>query len=115
VSIPPATGTDGESLLLQRYVQFQAALTADADLTNTPILRDVTLTWPGETRIADVAATFTTGPDKGIYEVLVDDAPLVRAVTGFIEVFQDIRQRDGSIKRLRAATTQELEPRNTGF
>jgi hypothetical protein len=109
-------GTDlPQPVLLQRYVQFRAVLTADSDASHSPVLRDVTLRWPGPTRIVDIAATLTTGPNKGIYEVRIDGAPLIKAVTGFIEVYRDVRSQGGKMRRLTAVASEELQPRNNGL
>jgi|GEM_PF-1352078 len=113
-----------------RYVQFRALFAAQPASqypglggvgsagpyrSATPRLRRVLLSWDGEEKDVDIAATLLKGPDCGRFSVKVDDKPLVRGVTMEIEIFKDVTTQGGVQKeRLRSAMTAEVEPRNSG-
>ena len=113
-----------------RYVQFRALFAAQPASqypglggvgsagpyrSATPRLRRVLLSWDGEEKYVDIAATLLKGPDCGRFSVKVDDKPLVRGVTMEIEIFKDVTTQGGVQKeRLRSAMTAEVEPRNSG-
>ncbi len=99
----------------KRYVQFYSHLEASDNGWSAPRLRDVTISWQPETKITDLAATYATGPDKGIYEVEIDGAPIIKGITASIEIYEDVPIFGGSQKRLTSAMTQEIEPRNSGY
>ncbi len=96
-----------------RYVQLQARLTPGIDSRTTPRLVDFVLDWEGETRIVDLAAAFSTGPDHGTVEVLVNGTPLFRGVTVDLTVFRDLTL-GARTRRLTASVFTEVVPRNTG-
>ena len=102
---PPMTG---------RYVQVQARLTPGVDSLTTPQLTDFTLAWEGEPRVVDIAGSFSTGPDHGIFEVLVNGAPLFHGVTVDLTVFRDLSLGREGHRRLTASVFSEIVPRNTG-
>ncbi|MBN1671709.1 MAG: hypothetical protein JXR37_11775 [Kiritimatiellae bacterium] len=97
-----------------RYVQFQAELVSDPYGWDTPKLKDVTIEWNGELRVADIGGTFTVGPDYGIFEVTVDGKILAKGVTVDLEIYEDVRTFQVSNTRLTSAMTAEIEPRNSG-
>lgn len=105
----------GDEFTLNRYVQFRAALRANSEANQTPKLTEVAVTWPGDPRVADIAATITTAPDHGIYELRINGWPLIQGVTVKAEVSGDIRLAGGGTRTLSSRATTELEPRNTGF
>ena len=98
-----------------RYVQFRAGLLASADRLKTPQLKDVTVQWPGEPRVVDVAGTFTKGPDYGVFELTVDGRTLNTGIRIDLEIFEDVRGYYGGTKRMRSSLTSEVRPRNTGL
>ncbi len=99
----------------RRYVQFQALMRASSDGWNVPSLKDVTIRWTGEYRAADIGGKMTTGPDYGIYELMVDNKPLVKGVSIDLTIFEDLMTiGGGSSNRLTSSATVEVEPRNTG-
>jgi hypothetical protein len=103
------------SLTLKRYVQFRAVLMAGDYGVTTPRLRQVTIAWPGQPRIVDVAASYTMGPNQGIYELYVDGMPLIKGLTVELEVFEEVRLPARQLERLTARVVEEFEPRNTGY
>jgi hypothetical protein len=106
----PATITCGN----KRYVQFQAILDPDYFGSNSPKLKDVTIKWTGATKVVDVSATMTKGPNYGICEVTVDGIPLTKGLRVDLEIYEDILGWGSTPKRLTSSMTTEIEPRNTG-
>jgi len=98
-----------------RYVQFQAVMDSSSSLWYVPKLRDVTIDWDGVTRLTDVGATLTMGPDYGIFELTVDNKPLIRGMSVDLTIYKDIRGFGGKgSNRLTSTLSAEVEPRNTG-
>jgi len=112
------SGPGAISLPAGRYVQFQAQLQSnndpDFEACETPRLKDVTLRWQGERRITDVGGTFTTGPDYGIFKLLVDGNELKKGVRVELTIFEDVAGFAGKTKRVTSSMVAEVEPRNTG-
>jgi hypothetical protein len=106
----PATITCGN----KRYVQFQATLDPDYWGWNSPKLKDVTIKWTGATKVVDISATMTKGPNYGICEVTVDGNPLAKGLRVDLEIYEDIIGWGATPKRLTSSMTTEIEPRNTG-
>ncbi len=98
----------------KRYVQFQAILDPDSSGWNSPKLQDVTIKWSGDTKVVDVAATMTKGPNYGICEVKVDDKPLVKGLQIDLTIFKTITGWGTTDKQLTSSMSTEIEPRNTG-
>jgi len=99
----------------RRYVQFRSEMTASSDGWYVPAIRDVIIRWTGETRVTDIGATMTVGPDYGIHQLMVDGKPLVKGVTIDLTIFKNmINVGGGSSNRLTSTATVEVEPRNTG-
>lgn len=108
----PANITCGNT----RYVQFQAILNPDlaSKGANSPKLKDVTIKWSGATKIVDVSATMTKGPNYGICEVTVDGQPLTKGLRIDLSIFKDITGWGKTGKRITSSMTTEIAPRNTG-
>ncbi len=98
-----------------RYVQVRARMTPTPDGQQTPLLRDFKLRWLGPTRAVDVGGVFTTGPDHGIIELLVDGARLVQGITVDLTVYKDVSMGSGPRQRLTSSVFAEMSPRNTGL
>jgi hypothetical protein len=98
----------------KRYVQFQAILDPDSSGWTTPKLQDVTIKWAGETKVVDVSAMMTKGPNYGICQVTVDDKPLVKGIQIDLTIFKTILGWGPVAKQLTSSMTTEIEPRNTG-
>lgn len=98
----------------KRYIQFQASLDPDYWGWNSPKLKDVTIKWTGATKVVDIAATMTKGPNYGICEVTVDGNPLAKGLRVDLEIYEDIVGWGETAKRITSAMTTEIEPRNTG-
>lgn len=106
----PANITCGD----KRYVQFQAILNPTSSGGETPKLQDVTIRWTGATRVVDVAAVMSKGPNYGICEVKVDDKPLVKGLQIDLTIFKTIMGWGPVAKQLTSSMSTEIEPRNTG-
>ncbi|MDP6848938.1 MAG: hypothetical protein QGI24_09140, partial [Kiritimatiellia bacterium] len=100
------------SISSKRYVQFQAELGSSNDGLLTPLLKDVVITWPGESTTVDISGTFTRSSDYGIAEIEVDGEPLRSAVVIDLEIFDDIRAY-GYPQRITSTLTAEIMPLNT--
>ncbi len=127
-STPPSGGI---AIGTGQYVQFRAKFesqisrlppdsgTITASPTgpyrnDTPRLRWVRYTWPGEKKYVDVAGELLQGPDCGIFTVKVNGQELVRGVTMEIEIFKDIRGVGGKPLRITSSISAEVDPRNSG-
>lgn len=105
---------DGQLFLNGRYAQVQAKLRpGGTNAVVTSVLRDFTLRWQAETRSVDLGGVFSTGPDHGIVEVLVDGEPLIQAVTVDLEVYKEVALMGGRKRRFTASAFSEIVPRNT--
>ncbi|MFC1467377.1 type II secretion system protein J [Verrucomicrobiota bacterium] len=98
----------------KRYVQFQATLKSSADCSKTPLLKDVTIDWPGEERMVDIGGIFTKGPDYGTFSVEVDGEALRSAVVVKLEIYKDVYGIQKKTKRISSEAFVELRPRNSG-
>ena len=96
-----------------RYLQFRANLTASPGENKTPVLKDVTIKWNGETRVVDIGGTFTKGPDYGIWELKVNGQTLTTGLSIYLKIFRDALGFLGN-KRFYSELTSEIQPRNTG-
>ena len=99
-----------------RYAQVQATLTPgvlSSQQTRSPELRDFTLSWVGERRFVDLAGIISRAPNHGIYEVLLNGAPLVQGITVDVTVYKDVRLGLGQPRRVEGSTYTEIVPRNT--
>ncbi|MDD5704281.1 MAG: type II secretion system protein [Kiritimatiellae bacterium] len=103
-------GSPGASYL--RYVQFRARLVSDDAVGATPLLRSVTIGWPGEDRIVDVGGVITVGPDFGAYSLTVDGEKVIRGLHVALEIYKDVPGTGGA-KRLTSSMSIEVEPRNS--
>ncbi len=110
----PVAENGFKPLLDGRYVQVRAKLEPGTDGLASPIVRDFTLQWKGTQRFVDVAGIFSTGPDHGIYEVLVNGNPLLQGVTIDLTVYKDISLGYGKANRLTSSAFAEIVPRNAG-
>ncbi|MCE9613481.1 MAG: hypothetical protein K8T26_04345 [Lentisphaerae bacterium] len=74
--IPPMTNPGALNLPRSRYVQFQVWMQSPSNWFDmTPQLSDLTLAWTGTTQVVELSGRFLTGPDFGIWELLVDTPP----------------------------------------
>jgi len=95
-----------------RYIQFLAILASDSTTSLSPKLKDVTITWQGETRVVDMQATFAKSPTSGIYEMRVDGARLVTGITVELQIFKEARGTGGN-RQLTSGLIAEVRPLNT--
>ncbi len=101
-------------LLSGRYAQVQVRLRPGGNFAQlTPLFRDFTLRWEADTRSVDVGGIFSTGPDHGIVEVLIDGQPLIQAVTVDLSVYKDVVVGGGKTRRYQTEAFAEIAPRNT--
>lgn len=109
--VPVAT-LDSPPVINGRFAQVQVKMEPGTDALSTPELRDFTLRWSGGRRYVDLAGIFSEGPNHGIYEVLVNDAPLLQGVTVHVSVFKDVRLASGQNQRMVSSAFAEIVPRN---
>ena len=64
--------------------------------------------------MSDLGGSFTTGPDHGVVELLVDGAPLVQGLTVDLMVYKDVALGSAGRQRLTSTVFAEMSPRNTG-
>lgn len=99
----------------RRFVQFQAILDPDSAGWSTPKLKDLTIRWAGTTKLVDVGAVMTKGPNYGICEVTIDGKPLTKGMRIDLTIFEDVLGWAAKSKRLTSSMTTEVDPRNTGM
>ncbi len=102
----------------KRYVQVQALMWADSTLYYVPSLKDFTVKWNGETRVADIGGTIAQSRSNGVFEILLDGSNIIkRGVTIDLTIFKWVRGftpgPTGS-NVLTSTVSAEVEPRNTG-
>ena len=56
----------------RRYIQWQAELISDT-YDETPELRNVAVRWEGRRRAVDIALGVSKGPDRGVFQLLVNE------------------------------------------
>ncbi len=95
-----------------RYAQVQIRMMPGIDALTTPEVRNFTLSWAGGRRYVDLSGIFATGPDHGVYEVLVNGFPMVQEVNAYIEVIRDYTVSAGKTNRLVSSAFAEIVPRN---
>ena len=102
----------------KRYVQVQSEMFSDSSFNNVAKLKDFTVTWNGETRVADIGGTITQSPSNGIFEILLDGSNIIkRGVTIDLTIFEWVRgfsPAAGTSNLLTSTVSAEVEPRNTG-
>ena len=112
LSTIPSPGTM-TSIDYKRYVQYRAALSC-SDGTATPKLRDVTIRWPGATRVVDVGGVFVNGPGYGQFEATIDGQPLSSPLRVTLTLQEDVSGMNNVLKTVYSTSVFELSPRNTG-
>ncbi|MFO7534627.1 MAG: prepilin-type N-terminal cleavage/methylation domain-containing protein [Kiritimatiellia bacterium] len=115
VPVITASGSSLESAGSGRYIQFQADFTSDVWSTpQSPSLRNVTIRWPGDTKLADISVMLTRGTQYGEFEVLLNGTNLYKGVRIDLTIFKDITSFGGHQERMTSSMMAEIEPRNTG-
>lgn len=92
-----------------RYVQFQATLTAASPYTSLPTVDNVKIDWPGSTTFVDFSGYYTLGPNYGIFKVLVDGVQPVRGLQIKLTASDDFRGQSYAY-----SLTTEQKAMNTG-
>ncbi|MFW5893556.1 MAG: PulJ/GspJ family protein [Verrucomicrobiota bacterium] len=96
------------SLSLQdRYVQWRAKLISEV-YDETPKLQDVEIRWEGKDRTVDVGVNVAKGPDRGIFQLKVNDLDPQPAQLG---MFFTLGQEVAGELQTRSFST-EVKPRN---
>lgn len=108
----PAAQMGHRPIMSGRYAQVKALFVPGDDALHTPRLEDFTLQWEGEQRYTDLSAIISTGPNHGVYRVLLNGAPLVQGVTAHVSVFKDAWLPGQSDRRLESSAFAEIVPRN---
>ncbi len=97
-----------------QYVQWRAHLWSKSpNSAYVAVLKDVTITWAGPTRMVDIGGIFTRGPDYGIFQLEVDGVVLQRGLSVDLEIYKDTYGYGGD-RRITSALATEVRPRNTG-
>ncbi len=100
----------------KRYTQFQTTMTSDSDNLLTPILRNVTITWPGEEQLVDIGGYFTKGPNYGIFEISVDGKALRAALIVELEIFKkNVKGLNNQNRTISSTLKVDMTPRNSGL
>lgn len=93
----------------QRYVQFQATLTAGSPYTSYPEMDNVVVTWPGSNALVDISGYITRRPDYGMFKVTVDGQDVVNALSVDLDATEKVRSKDYAY-----ALTAQVKPKNSG-
>ncbi|MBN2163951.1 MAG: prepilin-type N-terminal cleavage/methylation domain-containing protein [Pontiellaceae bacterium] len=101
------------SIDYKRYVQYQATLNSTGGMV-TPKLRDVTIRWPGETRVVDIGGIFVNGPGYGQFVATVDGQPLSSPLRVTLTLQEDVSGMNNVAKTVYSTSVFELSPRNSG-
>jgi hypothetical protein len=97
----------------KRYLQYMAILVPPADRMDTPKLKDVTISWDAEAQVVSLGGAFTKGPDYGVFEVSLDDAPLKKGLLVDLEIYKHVIGAGGT-RKITSSLATEIRPRNTG-
>lgn len=73
-----------------------------------PWIDDVSIDWPGESKICEISGYFAKKPDYGIIKLTVDDKDLIRAIQLSLTVSRNILSQEYS-----DYLSVEMEPKNT--
>jgi hypothetical protein len=102
----------------RRFVQVQAETTSDSTRYYVPSLKDFTVKWNGESRVADIGGTIMQSKSNGVFEILLDGSNIIkRGVTIDLTIFEWVRGfSPGPVGSniLTSTVSSEVEPRNTG-
>ncbi len=120
VTIDTQSATTGSSSINalsgsnRRYFQYQLEFfcspttATKADYLKSCVLKDLTISWPGQSKMVDISGYFTEKPSYGIFGVTVDGKPLLKGISV---------SATASEKMLPNPVTESLtlvtEPRNT--
>ena len=118
-NITAMTGSGAINPASRRFVQVQAKMSSDSSFLRVPSLKDFTVTWDGETRVADIGGTITQSPSSGVFEVLLDGSNIIkRGMTVDLTIFEYVRGfspgSKSSSNMITSTVSAEVEPRNTG-
>ena len=102
----------------RRFVQVQAEMGSDSTRNYVASLKDFTVKWNGESRVADIGGTIMQSKSNGVFEILLDGSNIIkRGVTIDLTIFQWVRGfSPGPVGSniLTSTVSAEVEPRNTG-
>jgi len=93
----------------QRYLQYQFTLQAASPYTSLPEVDNVIIDWPGATTLVELSGYYTKKPNYGMFKILVDGVPTVKALEVKLAASDSFRG-----KTLTASLTAEVKSRNTG-
>ena len=92
-----------------RYVQYQFTLQAASPYASFPQADNVIVDWPGATTLVELSGYHTKKPNYGIFKILVDDVPTVKALEVKLAASDNFKG-----KTLTASLNAEVGSRNTG-
>ncbi len=76
---------------------------------NCPWIDNVTINWPGESKMCEISGYFMQRPDYGIIKLTVDDQELTKGLEFSLAISEELQG-----KTYEASLMSEIEPRNTG-
>lgn len=98
-----------------RYVQFQAEFISQPSIgghnyVKSCVMKNLSINWPGASRIVDISGYLTRRPDYGKFSVSIDGYRLTKGIEFFMEISENLYGGSSITKSL----TIESEARNTG-
>jgi len=93
----------------QRYLQYQFTLQAASPYASLPQADNVIIDWPGATTLVELSGYHTKKPNYGIFKILVDGVPTVKALEVKLDASDNLKD-----KILTASLNAEVKSRNTG-
>jgi len=103
-----------------RYIQFQSQMGVNLmayaypAYPPTPCLKSVSFTWPGDTKMLDVAGILTRGTDYAQCQVTVDGKPLTRSIKTDLTLYANVSLIGGGTEQFTSFASTEIFPLNTG-
>jgi len=104
-----SSGASLTALASERYLQYQIALQSGSPYATQPIVDNVKLTWQRPSVLTELSGYYTKGPGYGMFKVLVDNNPTVKALEVRVEATSQFNNQP-----VRSSARTEVKPMNTG-
>ena len=105
VSVSDADYKDGTTTTCTEAGCIQPLIPA----VNCPWIDNVSINWPGESKMCEISGYFMQKPDYGIIKLTVDGQELAKGLEFSITISEELQS-----KTYETSLTSEIEPRNTG-